>query len=511
VTEVAPPAVSRTMVQVTQPFPDTLMFAPSAPHTTNWIPMAILGVWACGFAAIALMRFRGWLRLRAAVSASTPIDIPTTVAVRSSQGLLEPGIVGFVRPILILPEGILKTLAPSQLEAVLAHELSHVRRHDNLTAAIHMLVEAVFWFHPLVWWIGARLVEERERACDEAVLSLGSEPRAYADAILNVCRLYVESPLLCVSGIGGYDLKRRIVRIMTQRVAERLTPGGKVLLGGAAAAAIAIPLALGVISASKARALKAQAGDVSLPRFETASIKLSTIPRPQLGYTAYGNGFVATNTAYGLIRVAYGHNNSPLKPDQVSGGPDWIKSKVFDIEATVEDSLVKGEWKKLSSDERDKQVLLMLRSLLLERFKLRVKDETKVLPVYVLLLADGGPKFVEDDTQAKNWRIEGHGSGEIEAISADLGWLAGLVSGLLGDRVVLDKTGLQGHYSFTFQRPPLIPAASGDQSAESASSSDSPATLLSTALQNQLGLRLEATTAPVDTIVIEHIEQPTEN
>jgi bla regulator protein blaR1 len=509
VTGVAPPAVSRTMVQVTQPFPDTLMAAPSAPHATSWIPLAILGVWACGFAAIALMRFRDWLRLRAAVRVSTPIDIPTAIAVRSSRGLLEPGIVGFLRPTLILPDGILKNLTPPQLEAVLAHELTHVRRRDNLTAAIHMLVEAVFWFHPFVWWIGARLVEERERACDEAVMSLGSEPRAYADAILSVCRLYVESPLLCASGIGAADLRRRIVRIMAQQIAEGLSTGGKVLLGGAAAAAIGIPLALGMISASKARAQKPQAGDGPLPRFEAASIKVSTIPRPQLGYTAYGNGFVATDTADALIRLAYGYYLSPLKPDQVSGGPDWIKSKVFDIEATVEDSLVKGEWKKLSSDERDKQVMLMLRSLLADRFKLKVTHETKQLPVYVLLLADGGPKFSEDDSQAKNWRIEGHGSGEIEAISADLGWLAGLVSGLLGDRVVLDKTGLQGHYSFTFQRPPLIPAASGDQSAKSASSADFSA--LSEALENQLGLRLESTTAPVDTIVIEHIEQPTEN
>ena len=57
-----------------------------------------------------------------------------------------------------------------QLEAVIAHELCHVRHRDNLIAAIHMFVETVFWFHPLVWWIGKRMVEERERACDEEVL-----------------------------------------------------------------------------------------------------------------------------------------------------------------------------------------------------------------------------------------------------------------------------------------------------------------------------------------------------
>ena len=69
----------------------------------------------------------------------------------------------------------------------MAHEVCHVRRRDNLTAALHMLVEAAFWFHPLVWWLGARLVAERERACDEAVLRLGRRPEAYAEGILKVC------------------------------------------------------------------------------------------------------------------------------------------------------------------------------------------------------------------------------------------------------------------------------------------------------------------------------------
>jgi beta-lactamase regulating signal transducer with metallopeptidase domain len=73
-------------------------------------------------------------------------------------------------------------------------ELCHVRYRDNLTAAIHMFVETVFWFHPLVWWMGMRMVRERERACDEEVLRRGSEPRVYAEGILSVCELYVESP-----------------------------------------------------------------------------------------------------------------------------------------------------------------------------------------------------------------------------------------------------------------------------------------------------------------------------
>ena len=113
---------------------------------------------------------------------------------------------------------------------MLAHELCHVRRRDNLTAAIHMIVEAIFWFHPLVWWIGARLVEERERACDEEVLSLGNEPQVYAEGILNVCKLYLESPLRCVSGVTGSDLKKRIQAILTGRVAGELNFAKRVAL-----------------------------------------------------------------------------------------------------------------------------------------------------------------------------------------------------------------------------------------------------------------------------------------
>ena len=252
-----PPAVSLNLEQIAQPFPDTSSFVssfvPSAQltHSTDWIPIAIVCVWVCGFLSVVLVRLRGWLRVRAALRASTPIDIDAGVAVRSSSGLLEPGVVGFLRPVLLLPGDILKHLSPSQLEAVLAHELSHIRRRDNLTAAVHMVVEAIFWFYPLVWWIGARLVEERERACDEAVLGLGGEPRDYADAILSVCKLCVESPLACVSGISGADLKKRIVRIMTEGLGCKLSFGRKLLLAGVAALALALPVMLGQAEAAQ--------------------------------------------------------------------------------------------------------------------------------------------------------------------------------------------------------------------------------------------------------------------
>ena len=273
---IAAPQVSFAMERIAQPFAEPLPLASPGPVPVNWTQIAIAGLWVCGCAAIALLRLRQWRQVRAAVRASTPLDIPAAVQVRSSPALLEPGVVGLFRPVLLLPEGIPERLTAAQLEAVLAHELWHVRRRDNLFSALHMVVEGIFWFHPLVWWIGARLVEERERACDEGVLSLGNEPRTYADAILTVCKLYVESPLVCVSGVTGANLKRRIEAILTNRTGEGLNRARKFLLAAAGMAALAGPVAIGVlIGVGHAPAIHAQSPAADPPA-QTAHAALAS-------------------------------------------------------------------------------------------------------------------------------------------------------------------------------------------------------------------------------------------
>jgi bla regulator protein blaR1 len=236
---VTTPEVSYVVEQIAEPFSGS--YVHPAATGVNWTNIAIGGLWAVGFVTIVLMRVRSWLRIRAALDASTPIDIPCEVAIRSSAGLLEPCVAGWSSPVLLLPEGIREQLTELQLAAVLAHEICHVRRRDNLWAAVHMLVEALFWFHPLVWWIGGRLVEDRERACDEGVLKLGSEPQVYADAIVGVCKLYVESPMVCVSGVTGANLKKRIDAIMMNRTGTGLGFAKKFLLVGSGIAAFIRP------------------------------------------------------------------------------------------------------------------------------------------------------------------------------------------------------------------------------------------------------------------------------
>ena len=113
----------------------------------------------------------------------------------SRRATCRPACSASFRPVVILPRAVMQSLTPAQLRAVLAHEVCHVRRHDNLTAAIHHCVQVLFWFYPPVWWIGANLLREREAACDEDVVDEGHERSVYAESILNACRLGVMARL----------------------------------------------------------------------------------------------------------------------------------------------------------------------------------------------------------------------------------------------------------------------------------------------------------------------------
>ncbi|HVV47224.1 MAG TPA: M56 family metallopeptidase, partial [Bryobacteraceae bacterium] len=188
------PSVQPAWIVTTQEVvrPLALPSAASAiPHQSDYLQAIALVLWFAGFAAIAIWWLFRWRRIHALRKSAVPVVGDFPVSTLSAPGVIEPGIVGILRPVLLLPEGIEKRLNPDQLSAIFAHESAHVRRRDNLTSAIHMVVQSIFWFHPLVWWIGMRLVEERERACDEEVLHRGIRPHIYAEGILEVCKLYV--------------------------------------------------------------------------------------------------------------------------------------------------------------------------------------------------------------------------------------------------------------------------------------------------------------------------------
>jgi bla regulator protein blaR1 len=518
------PAITYTLVQVVEPMSEGASAAvPSLRSHGDSIPLAAAGLWACGFAGIALMRLRGWRRIRAAVRSSAPMDLPFPVAVRSSPTLLEPGVVGFFRPILLLPAGIVQRLTPSQLQAVLAHEQCHVKRRDNMTGAIHMIVEAVFWFYPLIWWISARLVQERERACDEDVLESGGDRKVYADSILKTCQYFVESPLACVSGITSAGLKERIVRIMTQNLANDLSLGGKLLLAAIGTAALAGPLVFGTLNVTRVRAQVAETAARPGSSFEVASIKPNRSADTGFSAMFLQGRFTATGaTIKQLITLAYS-----VKESQVSGGPSWISSEKYDVEGKEPDALAE-ELLKLPFEQRARQMGAMLQSLLEGRLKLKVSRDTKELPVYALVVAKNGPRLTPsaippsgpsgaNPPGGPGVRVE---SGQIPDLTMPIDGLVEVLSRQpeLGGREVVDETGLEGIYTISLrwspdERPSGMPVGPGGAGpgATAAPRPDTSGPSLFTALQEQLGLKLEPAKRPVRILVIDHIERPSEN
>jgi beta-lactamase regulating signal transducer with metallopeptidase domain len=216
-----------------------------SPDTTAWLA----GVWLAGTIVFVAVWTARWLRLLAVVRTARAVGVEAPMPVKATSSRIEPGLVGLLRPVLLLPDGLDAHLSPQEIRSLVSHEVCHLRRRDNLTAAIHMIVEAVFWFYPLTWWLGTRLVAERERACDESVLASGHDPEVYAEGILKVCRFYVQAPLACTAGVSGADLKKRIEVIMSSPAVRRISVATRLSIALVGLASLAGPVLYGLISA----------------------------------------------------------------------------------------------------------------------------------------------------------------------------------------------------------------------------------------------------------------------
>ncbi len=488
-----------------------------AQRAPSRFPVVLFSLWLCGFAANGLAWWRRWRQVRAAWRAASPLPLNLPIPVLSSSARLEPGVFGVFRPFLLLPDGLNEHLTPEQFEAIVAHELCHVRRRDNLSSAIHMVVEALFWFHPLVWWIQARLVEERERACDEAVLQMGSDPQDYAEGIVTVCEFYLKSPLVCVSGVTGSDLKRRVETIMLNRAADRMNIGRKLLLFVGGVLAVTLPLIVGVMNAPSSRAQErakpvAQLIATSaLPEFEVASIKPSA-PDSNLkvDFAPGGKLFITNATLRFLIKIAY-----DIGDDQLTGGPGWIASKRFDLAATPERPLG-GDPKDMAPDQLllfHKPVRLRLQRLLADRFQLELRREAAPMPVFGLVVAKGGPKKLTVTKSTGDPQLNAKsGNGVLNAVGVDMATLAKFLSEGQTGRPVVDMTGLKDKYDFHLEWAPdtsqnSLPADSGANQPPA----DAGGISIFTALQQQLGLKLDARTDAADRLVVVRAELPSAN
>jgi uncharacterized protein (TIGR03435 family) len=283
----------------------------------------------------------------------------------------------------------------------------------------------------------------------------------------------------------------------------------KLFLATAGVAALALPVVVGLVNSPQIRAQSQPSTGASLPSFEVASIKAnhSGDNRVRLG-TSPGRFTTTGGTAKMIIGWAYN-----VKDYQISGGPSWINSEKYDIDAKMEDSLA-NELQKLTPDQRGDQIRSMVQALLANRFKLKVSHVTKEGPVYGLVVAKGGPKVTESKEYGGMMRMMGRG--QLTATGVPIKYLTDAISRELG-RVVLDQTGLKSNYDFMLQWTPEIPTppasgtGDGSQGTANAPLPDSSEPSLFTAIQEQLGLKLESQKGPVDTVVIDHVEEPSPN
>jgi bla regulator protein BlaR1 len=491
------------------------------------LPQSVLAlVWLAGTVAVLAWWWRQWRPVRDARRQAQPLAVASSfdtrdLIVMSSRSAFEPGVVGIWRPVLLLPDGLADRLTHAQLRALIAHERCHVRCRDNLAAAVHMLVEAVFWFHPVVWWIERRMIDERERACDEAVLRSGSEPQDYAEGILEVCRSSMESPLACVAGVSGANLRRRIESIMSGHTARPLTIARRFALAGAMALLAAIPIGTGVVIAGN-QDVTVSADPATPVVFEVAAVRRNTSgdDSTNIRWPA-GGGYTATNAALAtLISTAY-----QLREGQLVNAPDWIQQERFDITARLERDPPPAA---LGQPDARR---LALRSLLAERFNLKVHREIRPAPMYALVMVTPGkpgPKLTPSTTDCSPQAVTARMAPDAAARTGKpLTGICGSVynndrirfGGVMSEfakalptpasRPVVDRTGLTGIWDvdLTYTRGAGV-AAPGQALPPIDPNAPPP---FFTALQDQLGLKLEPITGRMEVLVIDTVSRPSEN
>ena len=292
------------------------------------------------------------------------------------------------------------------------------------------------------------------------------------------------------------------VSVISGNFEGTVSPDGQSITGNWSQGAGSLSLTLRKATGDTAWAIpgppKPMAADAPLV-FEVATIKPSVPDRPGKLFTVKGRQVLTINTTTNdLITFAY-----DLHTRQIVGGPAWMDSEKYDVTGQPESQGVPSRT----------QLSAMMKKLLEDRFKFTFHREKRELPVYAITVAPGGPKLTKNDNNPNG--LPGlffKGLGTLPAMNATMGDFAGVLQTAVLDRPVIDKTGLQGRWDFTLRWTPdetqfvnmgvRVPPPSNDP--------DAPPGLF-TAFQEQLGLKLESTKGPVEVLVVDRVEKPSEN
>ena len=511
-----------------------------------WLAGALLCAVPVAVGVVQLRRLRRnslpWLkgqRVLCVLASDAGVRGPVEVALQES--IAAPATGGIRRPVIFFPKDA-PTWPDEDIVRAAVHELEHVRRADCSINVVARAVCALYWFHPLVWIAWRRLGLEAERACDDAVLRR-AEATTYADQLVALAgrvTATMRHPLLAMANRN--DLVQRVSAVLDERQARGRV--GHAAASGILLAAVSLTVAISPLQAvsrlplGPSRALVPATQQTAAPpgvTFAVASIKRNreaeatraAIPPNITVYAARaqtlpGGRFLGRGmSAHELIRDAYGYRNRAWS--DIVGAPRWIDEERYDVEAKAD-----VEFPLSTSVGLPPAGQAALRALLAERFNLRVRVEMQRRPVYELVMknADGrlGPNlkpskggcvsFFEREPVNQGMVIATPSADDpaplppcgtaasAGAILAPNMTLADFVRILQVrpqiNRPVVDRTGLSGRFDISIRAdadastlgllPPLKPY-----------------------IESQLGLTLRDAEAPVDILVIENIDRPTEN
>jgi uncharacterized protein (TIGR03435 family) len=480
----------------------------------------VLVAWLAGTTTFLVLMIGGLMRVRSLRRHGLPwregeamvADIAKREAMRRPVQLLVddcirgPMTCGVVRPAIVLPVDA-RAWDPEDLRRAVIHELEHIRRGDWLMLCVARVVCSLYWFHPLVWMSWRQLRLEAERACDDAVVC-HARPEAYADQLVTLAERVASSSAQSVLAMASRgDLSARVSALLNDR-----QPRGRAGSRWFVAAAVAAVLLLAGIAPLRAVAIQQvstadEANRTQALKFEAAVLRRNTSGTSGMQVDQQGNRYFMTNgNMRTLILNAYGPRSTEL-----IGAPSWLDTERYDLLATFE-----------SSSTRD-QVRAMLRAFLADRLKLSAHFEDRDHDVYVLSIAraDGRlgssirpsssdcagvvaavaagrqtPSLAPADNGAPACGMRAN-RGEFLAGGITMDVLARNLGNRAG-RIVIDRTGLTGYYQLTLKF-----------SADAGTPADGDALSIFTALREQLGLKLDAGRAPIQTLVIDHVERPT--
>lgn len=519
----APPAVQRpssTSSDTTAPVTAAPSRPASAPILIRLEPW-VLPAWSLGVLLLSVRLVVGGREAHALRRTSQAADgevasmvsrlarqlgISRCVRIATSTFTDGPSVIGWLRPLILLPPAAAAGLTVGQLEAVIAHELAHIRRHDYLVNLVQMAAETLLFYHPAVWWVSRQMRLERELCCDDAAVGVCGDAAVYARALVLVARQQL--PAMAV-GAGGGSLSERVRRL--------LGAGGRETSGARAFGVVALALAFVGLGMAVAGTVQAGTGPLGahapLPRFAVVSIKPT--PAEARGYR--GVEFLPGGTVRGtnvpiFLMIVGAYDLSWKQLDSVSVSGDLLNER-YDIEARADAGALPETGS--TSAARQQVVREMFKALLAERFKLALHTERRDSPVYELRAGPTGSRLTpaKDDRVCTPGPCQTVGGGPASGLigfKATVSDLANTLSVFL-DRQVLDRTGITGVYDIDL--PSWSNTArttrSDNPNQEPEPDPDDPS--IFTVLQERLGLRLVSARAPLDIYVIDHVERPAGN